>query len=394
MADPITEEAEEYLKELYYDPEVVGSLSTPDNLFKAVEKAGNKYNLTLEQITNFLKSNEVYTVFKRRPNKIKKYPKFVVKDLDSAWFSDMAHYDRYAEFNEINGVKYRFLLVCVDALSKMTFVSKLETASGSDLVKGFKDIFTKSNRRCQMLITDRGSNYSSQIFKTFLDREGVKLSLLVPPSKSFLAERKIRSIGEKLHKLYYLHQDRRWVDKIDKIVDTMNRTYNRTLKGYPYKVNKQNAFEYFVKQYFPNKKMTAKEKTDVNRLKPFLLNIGDYVRIESYRHVFRKAYRENYTIEFFKISRRYHRGIFPIYKVADIMSEELEGTFREEELQKIVFKEDQTYKIDEIKQTKYKYNRKTKKREKWVYVSWYGWNNPKFNSWIPAASIQDYKSTI
>ena len=381
------------LKSLYYDPGIVGGLSTAENLFEAVQTDGNRYNLTFEQVDNFLKSNELYTVFKARPQKLKEYPKFFAHTVDSCWFGDLAHYDRYADDNVVNGKRFQFLLVCVDVLSKMTFVSKLESASGPDLVKGFRDIFTTSKRKPDLLITDQGSNFTSKVFREFLDKQGVKLSLVVPPSHAFYAERKIRTISQKLHKLFYLNQDRRWVDKIDTLVDTINHTYNRSLRGYPYKVNEANAFEYFVKQYLPNKKLSEKEKQNVNRLRPYHLDVGDYVRLEAHRHAFRKAFRENYTVEFFIVYKRYRRGVYPIYKVKDIMSEEVEGTFRTEELQKIIFKEDQTYKIDEIKQTKYKYDRKTKKRVKWVLCKWYGWGD-KFSSWIPASEVKDYKATI
>ena len=202
------EEVEDYLKELFYDYQTVGSLSTAENLYEAVKKNGNKYNLTLEEIENYLKSNELYTVFKKLPHKSKKYPKFVSRTVDSVWFSDLAHYPQFAKYNKINGREISFLLICVDTFSRMTFISKLETASAKDLIKGFKEIFTKSKRKCSMLVADKGSNYNSAAFRQFMKKEGIVLSLLTPPSKASFAERKIKSVGEKLYKLFYLYQDR------------------------------------------------------------------------------------------------------------------------------------------------------------------------------------------
>lgn len=364
-------EAEDYIKQLYYDYEKVGSLSTAENLFKAIEKEGNKYNLTLDEVKQYLMSNELFTVFKKPPKKIKKFHKFVAKTLDSSWFSDMAHYPQFAKYNEVNGKQYNFLLLCIDAFSRMTFVSKLETASAKDLIKGFKDIFAKSKRKPKMLICDKGSNYSSLLFKKFLDGEGIKLSILSPPSKATFAEARIKAVGEKLYKLFYLNQDRRWIDKIDGIVNTLNRTYHRGLRGYPYKVTRDNADSYFIKQYLPYEKMTKKEVESYNRPIPFLYSVGDKVRIQAYRSVFTKSFRETYTVEFFTIFKRYYRGVHPVYRIRDELGSEIEGTFRQEELIKIEVKDDYMYKIESINGSKMMYNKKTKKKEKFYNVKWY-----------------------
>ena len=365
------EEVEEYIKNIYYDFNRVGALSTSENLFEAIKSEGNKYNLTLDDVEEYLKSNELYTVFKKLPHKIKKYPKMVAKTLDSLWFTDLAHYPQFAKFNKVNGKEMSFLLICVDCFSRMTFVSKLETASAKDLINGFKDIFAKSKRKPLMLIADRGSNYTSKLFKQFLHREGIKLSLLNPPSKASMAERRIQVIGDRLYKLFYLYQDRNWVGRIDGIVNTLNRTYHRGLRGYPYKVNKDNAESYFIKQYLPDEKLTAKEKKTENKLLPYEFSIGDNVRIVAERSQFKKSYREKYTIEYFVVSKRYYRNIYPIYQISDILSNPIEGTFRTEELEKIIVKDDNVYKIEEILSSKRMLNKETKKREKFVLVKWY-----------------------
>ena len=363
-------EVEEYIKDLYYDYNKVGSLSTSENLFKAIKDEGNKYNLTLQQVEDYMRSNELFTVFHKLPKKIKKYPKFVSKTVDDIWFSDMAHYPQFGKYNIANGKQYNFLLVCVDSFSRMTFVSKLETASAKDLVKGFQDIFAKSNRRCSVLIADRGGNYSSLIFKQYLDKMGIKLSLLSPPSKASFAEARIKALGDKLYKLFYLHQDRRWIDKIDGIVNTLNRTYHRGLHGYPYEVTKQNAQMYFYKQYLPNEKMSKKKIREENKLIPYQFDIGQKVRIQAYRSVFTKSFRETYTVEFFEVKKRYYRGIFPIFVIQDMLGSEIDGTFRQEELIKIEVRDDYMYKIESINGSKMMYNKETRKREKYVNVKW------------------------
>ena len=363
-------EAEQYVKDLYYDYSKVGSLSTAENLFKAIVADGNKFNLTLDEVRDYLISNELYTVFHNLPKKIKKFPKFKSKSPDFFWFSDLAHYEQFAKYNVANGKQYKFLLVCVDSFSRMTFVSKLESASAKDLINGFKEIFSKSNRKCKVLISDRGSNYNSVLFKQFLDKEGIKLSLLSPPSKASFAEARIKLIGEKLYKLFYLNQDRRWIDKVDGIVKALNRSYHRGLRGYPYKVTKQNADFYMYNQYLPNEKMSKKEVKEYGKPIPFSFSIGDKVRVQAYRSVFTKSFRERYTVEFFTIKKRYYRDVYPIYVIEDLLGTEIQGTYRQEELLRIEVRDDYVYKIESINGSKTMYNKKTKKREKFVNVKW------------------------
>ena len=94
------------------------------------------------------------------------------------------------------------------------------------------------------------------------------------------------------------------------------------------------------------------------------------MRIQAYRSVFTKSYRETYTVEHFIVSKRYYRGVYPIYQISDILSNVVEGTFRQEELQKVVVRDDAVYKIEDIISSKKMLNRKTKKREKFVLVKW------------------------
>ncbi|CAB4014504.1 Hypothetical predicted protein [Paramuricea clavata] len=63
-------------------------------------------------------------------------------------------------------------------------------------------------------------------------------------------------------------------------------------------------------------------------------NIGDQVRISKAKRTFRKGYLPNWTEEVFTVTKRVPRRP-PVYNIADYDGEELEGTFYEQELQKV-----------------------------------------------------------
>ena len=97
------------------------------------------------------------------------------------------------------------------------------------------------------------------------------------------------------------------------------------------------------------------------------------MRISMATRPFRKGYLPNWTTELFTISARIARRP-PVYRLKDYGGEELEGTFYEQELQRIIQKND-LYTVEEVLQTR-------KRRGKTEYfVKWLGYP-AKFNSWV------------
>jgi hypothetical protein len=83
----------------------------------------------------------------------------------------------------------------------------------------------------------------------------------------------------------------------------------------------------------------------------------------------------------FKVHKRYHRGILPIYKLRDLQDEDITGTFYQSELQKVDINPDQTWKVDKILKTR------GRGENKQHYVQW-KYYPKKFNSWINARDFQ------
>ena len=105
----------------------------------------------------------------------------------------------------------------------------------------------------------------------------------------------------------------------------------------------------------------------------FKFEFGDKVRISNLTRPFKKGYLPKWTEEIFTISSRISRRP-PVYKVKDYDGEEIEGTFYEEELQKVT-KTDQVYRIERVL-------KKRKRNGKMEYfVKWFGYPD-KFSSWV------------
>ncbi len=92
---------------------------------------------------------------------------------------------------------------------------------------------------------------------------------------------------------------------------------------------------------------------------------------------FEKGYEKNWSEELFTIIKQIPRNP-PVYRIKDLMDEEIKGTFYAEELQKV--KKSDHFPIDKIL-------KKRKKKDKLEYLVTFKGYPSKFNSWIPSTDL-------
>jgi hypothetical protein len=161
----------------------------------------------------------------------------------------------------------------------------------------------------------------------------------------------------------------RYVDVLPEIVDAINRSYHRVIKCRPVDVTRENENEIWERRY--GKYM------DSDNMK-FKFDVGDKVRISKYKHIFEKGYLPNFTKEIFVIVSRFQKKP-PVYKVKDLDDETIEGMFYEQQLVKVVPKDD-VYEIDKILKTRKRDGRKE------YLVKWEGYSD-EYNQWISASDL-------
>ena len=164
-----------------------------------------------------------------------------------------------------------------------------------------------------------------------------------------------------------------YIDILPKLVEKYNTTYHRSIKSTPRDASKPENYEHtFSALYSTISKLITKPK----------LKVGDSVRIMKKKRMFEKGFTPNWSEELFTIEEV--KPTKPItYKIKDKNSEEVKGSFYEQELQK-------------SKQTIFRIEKVLKKRtksngQKEIYVKWKGYTND-FNSWIPIGDIEEYGS--
>ena len=156
---------------------------------------------------------------------------------------------------------------------------------------------------------------------------------------------------------------------IQKLVQAYNHTYHRSIQRSPAEVNPSNQESVWLTLYGSLRPKTSK------------LKVGDRVRISMKRRQFEKSYYQERTEEEFEIAEAFTDDP-TYYKIKDLRGTTVEGTFYENELQKVV-KNDNIYKIKSILK-----KRKRKKHQEY-FVKWLGYPD-SFNSWIHERDLVCY----
>jgi hypothetical protein len=100
---------------------------------------------------------------------------------------------------------------------------------------------------------------------------------------------------------------------------------------------------------------------------------------------FTKEYQEKFTGEIFIVTNRTNKGVYPLYKLKDLMDEPIKGSFYETELSPISIDVNRTYKIAKI------LRKRIYKGQKQALVKW-KYYPENFNSWIPAIDVKRYEA--
>ena len=174
--------------------------------------------------------------------------------------------------------------------------------------------------------------------------------------KSFIAERSIRTLKNKIYKHMTAVSKNVYFNVLDDIVDEYNNTYHRTVQMKSIVVKSDSFAEYNEESTEKNPKFKA----------------GDHVKISKYKNVFANGHAPNWSEQIFVISKV--KNTVPwTYVISDLNGEKIVGSFYEKELQK---KNQTQFRIEKILKTK----------GNKLYVKWKGYDN-SFNSWIDKKDI-------
>ena len=351
---------ESRLKKIYYNPSHPASLGSARALAHAAK-------VPLKKTKEWLQKQDTYTLHRMAR---KRYPtrKYYVNSIDDQWQMDLADMNQLQSQNN----NYRYILTCVDILSRYGWARPLKTKGGDEVAKAIEDIFTTSNRKPKRIQTDQGKEFYNAPVLRLLRESNIELFSVKSPVKSAIVERWNRTIKTKLWKLFTSRNNNRWLEDLPKIVNAYNNSHHRTIKMKPKDVTVDNAMIVWERLYGKD-----------DRYKNTIKNIekGDLVRISKAKGQFEKGYLPNWSREEFIVDKVNDKFLPSMVSLKDYRNEPIEGNFYAAEIQKIHRDED-----DDIYQVEKVIRQKRQHGEVWYFVKWLGYDD-SFNSWIRKSDV-------
>ncbi|GBO09823.1 Putative uncharacterized transposon-derived protein F54H12.3 [Araneus ventricosus] len=301
------------MNESYQYPKHVASFGGVDSLYRASEGQVSK-----KAIQKWLQGVNAYTLHKPVRKKFRTN-RVIVYAIDQQWQADLVDLISIKKFNK----GFRYILTCIDILSKHAWVVPLKRKRGVDIINAFKVIFKE--RRPEYLQTDQGTEFKNEKFQQFLKANKVKFFTTFNATKVSVVERFNRTLKTKMFKYFTFKNTHNYIDVLDQLVYSYNHTYHSSIKRAPVEVNSENEQDVWLTLYG--------NMENVER-KPCAFKEGDTVRISKAKLTFEKGYETNWTEELFTVSECVKRNPL-VYRVKDLLGEDIQGTFYAQELQKV-----------------------------------------------------------
>ena len=345
-------EVDVILRAIYFNPENPGAYGGVNALYRQVVGV-----LSKKQVKDWLSGQDTYTLHKPIRRKFNRQ-RVLVGRVDQQWQADLVDLQSISKNND----GYKYLLTCIDVLSKYAWVVPLKNKTGISIIEAFESIFT--DRKPTKLQTDKGTEFLNNPFQKYLDDLNVRhFTTENDDIKACIVERFNRTLKTRMWRYFTKNSTYRYLDVLPKLTKAYNNSYHRKIKTKPSDVKKTTRKLLRNFHARPHKRRIR-------------FKIGDHVRISKTVRTFKKGYVANWSEETFEITKIDQTNPL-VYTIKDYNDEELKGRFYGWELQKVAKKD--VFRIENvIKCTKGQ-----------CLVKWLGYP-PSFNSWVSKKDITDY----
>src|SRR6266516_6069229 len=256
------------------------------------------------------------------------------------------------------------MLNVIDVFSKYAWSIPMKNKTGSTTLEAFQKISKGSGRIPKRLWVDRGLEFYNKDVKSWLKENKIIMYSTYSEHKSVVVKRFNRTLKEIMWRRFTAENTRNWIDMLEKLLRDYNNKIHSTIGMTPVKASKKE-----------NEMKVLRNTINKTRPRPICkprLKKGDKVRISRVKSTFEKGYLANWSEELYSVDE-VQKTIPVTYKLKDLLGEEIEGSFYEEELQK---SQQKVYRVEKV------IRKKQINGVEHALVKWSGYNE-KFNEWIP-----------
>ena len=205
-----------------------------------------------------------------------------------------------------------------------------EKEDGKSVTDAFQRILKGSKGGQPLrLQTDLGKEFYNQTFEKFLKDKSSEHFSTHGDSKAAVVERWDCTLKERMYRMFTALNTLTFYDRLPLLVWGYNTTPPRSIGLAPHRVTRANERTVLDRLY----------ERRLRRRKPPRLKVGDRVCLNKKYRPFQKGYLPGWTEKVFFV-RRVRRGPVPTYKIKEWDSTPMEGTFYQEDIQKVAPKYD------------------------------------------------------
>ena len=135
-------------------------------------------------------------------------------------------------------------MCAIDFFSKYTWFVPLKDKRGISIVNAFQESLDSSKRKPNDIWFDQGGEFYNNFFKRFLKINSIEMYSKHSEGKSFIAERFIRTLKNKVSKHMAALSKKIFFWWLDDIVKRCNNTVHRTAKMKPIDVTSDSYAEH------------------------------------------------------------------------------------------------------------------------------------------------------
>ena len=363
------------LANLYYTSGDPASYGGVDRLYERARELN--IPIDRKRIQQFPSEQGTYELHKPARRKFARN-QTLVAHIDEQWQADLADMSSISKENNGN----TFLLTCVDVLSRYAWVIPVRSKSAAHMLTAMRKLFKQASpRRPTRLQTDKGKEFYNSSVRKFLTEQGVELFSTNSDHKAAIVERFNRTLKHRIYKHFTAWNTRRYMDVLADMVHSYNNSYHRTIRRRPKDVRtKEDEQQVWRLLYYDN-------KGHVNRVRDAVSN-GDRVRLSRWKGTFETGYVPNWTREQYEVvdTSPPRRGgkPRPVYKLKDMLGEDIEGACYPEEIQHVPQPAVHIIEVERVLR-----QRQVSKRIEYL-VKFKGWPH-KFNRWITKGQLKQYQ---
>jgi hypothetical protein len=326
-----------YLDSLYLNVKKPGSFSGGTKLLREVNRRGYYKVENDDIIFDYLNGVPVYGLYKPRKTRFPT-PPIVVLGLNHQGSCDLMSVQRRAEYND--GVNY--LLIVIDDFSRYLRVLPLHNKEGDTVSKAMENILNAMDDKFKVICTDKGSEYRSSFIK-LLDKYNVRHFYGPSSTKCPQVEIAIKNLRTRIARLNEYKNTDRYIDSLQDIIDSYNKTYHSSIKMAPNDVTYNNVHVVYRNLY--KKRMVF----DIKKYqKAYKFPEGTTVRISMNRGIFSREYKERFSKELFTVNRSYRVNGIELYNIKDCNNDILTSAFYADELTKFRENANNKYRIERV----------------------------------------------